>query len=475
MKEKRAIFISTASQIIVRFFTLAFTLIAVKLITNYLGTKGTGDYNTINTFLGFFIVIADLGLFSVAVREIAKNPEKERKILSNVLAIRIITAILAVIFAVIIMFSTKFSPEVKFGTLVGSGFIFFNLLSSVYDVVLQYKLQMQFSALAEFITRIITLIALYIVIKSHGNFYLIMATLTFSAILIYFFKKIFSDRLAKFRPEFDQKISKWIFDLAWPLGIVFVMNNLFFKIDTLMVAWIKGSVAVGIYSTAYKVIEVIVFMGGYFASSLKPVISREIDRDKEGVARIIQKSVNIMLILSLPVTIISVAFSREIILFISSPDFAIGAKALIVLSFTLPFIYLDTLLGEVLLASNARKLLVKIAVFILAFNFLTNLYFIPKYSYMGAAFTTLMSEIVLFGVNYYYTKKILPYSFDKKMIAKIFAISLISYFFAVAVKQATSWHFLIIMALTLVLYILLLNAWKILTLASLKELRKSDQ
>ena len=473
MKEKRAIFISTVSQIIVRFFTLAFTLVAVKLITNHLGPAGTGNYNTISTYLNFFIVIADLGLFSVTVREISKKPEDEKKILSNVLVIRAVTALLAVLVSILVVFLTNFNHDVKIGTLIASGFLFFNLLSSVYDMILQHRLKMQFSAGAEFIARIITLIALFAIIRLNLGFYFIVSTITLSGILIYILKRYFASKFVAFSPKYNKEVSNWIFTLSWPLGIVFVVNNLFFKIDTLMVAAIKGPVAVGIYSTAYKVLEVIVFVGGYFASSLKPILSREITNNKKNVANIITKSINIMLILALPITIVCVVFPKEIIEFISSKDFLSGSNALILLAFTLPFIYLDNLLGEILLANNERKLLTKIAVSLLAFNFLTNLYFIPKYSFMGAAVTTLASEILLFIINYYFTKKIIPYRLDRSGLFKIFLTSIITFVLALFVRRLEI-NFLVSIFSLLAIYLGICFAFRIISPSFIKEFKKEE-
>src|SRR3990172_1068591 len=94
---KRVIFINTVSQIVARVLTLALALISIKLLTNYLGVYGVGQYNTVNTYAGIIIVIADMGLFSVAVREMVKRPGREKKILSNVLTMRVLSALAAAV------------------------------------------------------------------------------------------------------------------------------------------------------------------------------------------------------------------------------------------------------------------------------------------------------------------------------------------------------------------------------------------
>lgn len=472
MRDKKAIFINTASQIIVRVATLVFALVSIKLLTNYLGTAGTGEYNTITTYINFFIVIADLGLFSVAVREIARKPMEEKKIISNVFTLRLITALVASAIAIVIVYFTEYDRNIKLGTLFAAGFLFFNLLSSVYDVVLQTRLKMQFSALAEFLSKLVSLIALYIIIQNSGSFLLVISTVSFSGILIFFFKWLFSLRYIRFSAKYDAKIINWIFSASWPIGIVFILNNLFFKIDTLLLFAMKGAAAVGIYAVAYKVLEVTIFAGSYFASALKPSLSKYIISDKTKVANILSKSFLIMLFISMPVAVISIVYAKEIILFLSNEEFVSGSGALILLSATLPFVYLDVLLGEILIASDERKLLIKIAVFVLALNLILNFLLIPRYSFMGAALVTLISEIVLVGINIHYTKKIIDYRINYLGSSKILMVSLLTFIFGYFIKSLTSVHFLIQMLILLLVYILFAHSFNLISVKTAKEILK---
>lgn len=469
MLNKKAVFINTASQALVRLVTLFFTLISIKLLTGYLGPGGVGEYNTITTYINFFIVIADLGLFSVSVREIAKNPEKERSILSNVLLIRLISVLIASVVASVIVFLTKYSSDIKLGTLIATGFLIFNLLGSVYDSVLQYRLKMQFSALAEFLSKFVAIIALYLVIIYHGNFLWIISTVSLSGFLMFLFKWLFAKKYSKFRISYNRSISKWLYSMAWPLGLVFIVNNLFFKLDTLMLFAIKGATAVGIYSVSYKVLEVTAGFGSYFASALKPTFSSNIAKNSTHISSIVTKSINVMVFVSFPITIISVLFPREIILLLSNQDFVSGGSALIMLGFSLPLIYLVTLLGEILVANDERKLLIKIAVFILLFNFISNLILIPLYSLQAAAFTTLLSEVVLLGINYHYTQKIVRYKVDFTTIGRILFVSAVSLIVGYFAKML-GLNFIILMIIVLAFYAILAWMLRIYSPDSIREL-----
>ena len=471
--DKRAIFINTASQVIVRILTLALSLVSIKLLTNYLGVFGVGQYNTINTYASLVIVVADLGLFSVAVREIIKNPTKEKKILANVLTVRVVSAILAASISAGLVYLTGYDPAIKLGVLIAGVYILFNLIGSVYDVYLQARLKMQYSAVSELISRLISLSALTAVIYFHGHFYLVVATIGLYGLATFALKYYFSRRFLKFGFAYDRALAQKIVNMAWPLGLVFIVNNIFFKLDTLMLFAIKGADAVGIYSVAFRVLEVTTFAGGFFANSLFPVISKNIANNKARVGMVVSRAITIMIFLALPITLLCLILPKEIILFLSNSDFVSGAPALAVLAFTLPLIYCDILLGSVLIANDERKYMIKIAIFILLFNFLANIYMITRFSFMGAAITTLVSELVLVIVNYIYVKRVINCRFDLRQIGKIIAAALLSFAVGYFLKIWLS-NFVIMGVLVVGIYALLAWAMNIVNVGQIRALVKAE-
>lgn len=217
-----------------------------------------------------------------------------------------------------------------------------------------------------------------------------------------------------------------------------------------------------------------VFIAGYFSSSLKPTFSKEIHNDKVALAKVIEKSSLVMLLSAIPISVICITFSREIIIFLSNSDFVSGAPALILLALSLPLIYLVTLLSEILIANDSRKILLNIAIFILIFNFLVNLIAIPLYSFMGAAVTTLISEIVLLVIIIYYTKKIVPFSVGTSSILKSFILFILTLFSAFLLKGFINIHFIILIAIVLFIYVFWGQILGVINTKSLLKLMKNE-
>lgn len=443
---------NTLVQIIGRIIVLAITLVSVKLITNYLGPSGTGYYNTVITYLSFFIVLADFGYFSVAVREISRTPEKTKEILANIFSIRFITATISTLIAIAIVRFTSYPAEIKQGVLIASLFPIFNLAGSVYDMLFQARLKMQNVAWAEVLSKIIALFAVYLCVHYNSGIYYIIATVSLAAVVNFLCKAYLSRRELRFGLRFHPETIKKITLMSLPLGVVFIVNNIYFRVDSLMLFYYKGAFDVGIYSVAYKILEVALFAGSYLATSLKPLLSVSIQNDKPRAQKALTSALTFLFFMGLFVFSLSYAFSKEIIIFISNADFLAGAPILVILSFGAILIYLNSILGEVMIASDLRKTLLKMAVFVLVFNVSINLYLIPRYSYFGAAWANTISEISLFILGLVVTNKIIGIKVDFSRFFKMILIS-ISTIILAQMLRPLGVYFLINLTVTSLFYL----------------------
>lgn len=87
----KKVYLNTVAQIAGKISTALISIFLVKILTNYLDLAGYGLYSKIYNYLSIFSVVADLGLYTITVREISDNkddPEKVKRIAGTVLSIR---------------------------------------------------------------------------------------------------------------------------------------------------------------------------------------------------------------------------------------------------------------------------------------------------------------------------------------------------------------------------------------------------
>lgn len=98
----KKVYLNTVAQIAGKISTALISIFLVKILTNYLDLAGYGLYSKIYNYLSIFSVVADLGLYTITVREISDNkddPEKVRKIAGTVLSIRTAMGLAIVVFS----------------------------------------------------------------------------------------------------------------------------------------------------------------------------------------------------------------------------------------------------------------------------------------------------------------------------------------------------------------------------------------
>ncbi|MCS7002720.1 MAG: polysaccharide biosynthesis C-terminal domain-containing protein, partial [Dehalococcoidia bacterium] len=157
----------------------------------------------------------------------------------------------------------------------------------------------------------------------------------------------------------------------------------------------QGDAAVGYYTTAYKFIDGLNIIPSFFTLAVFPIFARYAASSTESLQYGFRLSLKALLIISVPITVLTTLMAEHIILTFFGEPFAPAALALQALIWFLPFSYVNSVTHYVLIAVNQQRFLTLAFLIGVAFNVVTNLVMIPWYGYLGAAITTVMSEIVL--------------------------------------------------------------------------------
>jgi O-antigen/teichoic acid export membrane protein len=178
---------------------------------------------------------------------------------------------------------------------------------------------------------------------------------------------------------------------SWPLFVNQVLQGLFFKVDALVLPGLAGTAAAGAYAAAYKVSEGAGIVSSSFTLALFPRLSRGTDPSVayrlalRGLLQIAFPLAAGLALLSEP--IVAVVGGRDYL-----PDSAI---ALAILIAYLPLSYANGLTQYVLIAAGRQRLLTAAFAAALVYNVAANLMLIPMFGYVGAAWVTVTSEVVL--------------------------------------------------------------------------------
>jgi len=386
---------NAAFSTLARVLEMAIVFLTIKLTTTYLGLEGFGDYGTVLAFVYIFSVLADFGLYSIVVRDISVAGADESRIVSAALSIRMFSGALILGSAYFFSLLFPYSDPVRTGILIAAaGYWFLNGVQVVMGLF-QKHLLMDRVAMAEVAGRAVQFVGVVIAVKYKLGFIFIIGTVFWGAILNYFIVIYYARKLIKIRLCVDWALWKDMLRRAFPLAVSAVLVLIYFKLDTIFLSVMKGSGAVGIYSLAYKIMENLIFFPSMLVGLTMPLMSRSAFTDREQFKSIMQRTLNFLLVAIVPITLGIFAVSDKLIMLLSEPAFRDAAPVLNILTVALAFIFLGALFSNVIIALKRQKDLAYIYLCGAVFNVAVNFVVIPRYSYFGAAFSTLATELLV--------------------------------------------------------------------------------
>lgn len=377
------------------FSTVVLSLLSIRLITEYLGPEGFGKYATVLAFFAFFSAIADLGLAPVTAREISREGADEKKILGNIMALRLLTSFSLVLLAPLTLLVFRYDFEQEIGILIAAVAILFSTVSLVLNGIFQKNLAMDRVALVEFFGKFFQVALVILIVHQDWGFLPIAATLlvslSFNAVLVYWWSR----RYARFSLQFDFPYWKSFLKESFPMGVTALITFAYFKFDTILLSLMQSSADVGIYNVAYKILENLIFFPAMLAGLILPLLSRSIYTDRETFNEIADKTFKVFFMIVAPLIIGTWFLAADIIRIVSGGGFDASAGVLRILIFALGCIFFGHFFNMLLIVSNFQKKLMVALFFAALFNIGLNLFMIPRFSYMGAAVTSLLTELVV--------------------------------------------------------------------------------
>jgi len=435
MSTARKVLSNTVVQVAGRLFMALLSVLIVKLITNYLGVEGYGRYAAIYEFLAFFGIAADLGLFTIAVREMAKedSQKEQERILANIISLRMILCAVVMSVAIGTAYVIPEYREIHLGIMIASVAVFLSIIQSALASLLQLNLKMQWAALAQALGKMTALSYMaYVVLygftsdSATGFYHLILAGVVGNIVLA-FVTFLAARKYGKIRVGRDFKYMKDVFFRCLPYGLALVLNMIYFRIGSIMLLLMKGPVDVGLYSVPMRILEILSLVPVFFMNSVLPVLTRHIKEKTARVAEILKYSFDFLFMAAVPLVIGAFVLAYPIIFVISSEEFLSDVSAgfygsdivLKILMAAMAIAFINSLFIYSLIATSHQNKLLWINGSCAVLNVCLNLFLISDFGARGAAMTAICTEILLFVLAFSTARRYLKFTFDFGTVWKV--------------------------------------------------------
>jgi O-antigen/teichoic acid export membrane protein len=163
--------------------------------------------------------------------------------------------------------------------------------------------------------------------------------------------------------------------------------------DTVLLSLWRSPEEVGWYKAAYNLVFKLLFIRNALLSTLAPQMSRYYGISKNRVAKTFNTAFKILWAFSFPIAVGTTLLAKPLIVWLYTDEFAKSGLVLAILIWALPFLNLSSLCGSVTTATDKEKKAVRIYVSAALLNLLSNVIAIPLWGYIGAAVSTVVTEV----------------------------------------------------------------------------------
>lgn len=410
---------------------LGLTNVFVPIVTfpyasRILGPEGIGITSFAISLSTTFIVLGSLGIPIYGIREIAKSKSdkiKLSKTFSELLSIHLLWSLLVIIiFSLWLYFTKTYENEMAIKYL-----SFAHILSSVglinwfYQGIQKYK----FISLINFISKILTISLLFVLIKKPEDYWLYYLIIVLSNIVSMLISVVYSVKQVKL--SFTGLDLKKHFK---PIIILFSTQlaiSIYVNLDIIMLKYFSVIEQVGYYSASIKIVKILLVIITSLGVVLIPKMATYFqEKRKKEVKELIEKSINFVVMLSFPVMVLLFITSKNIIMIFAGDQFL---EANVLVKLLAPLIIIIGLTNifalQILVPSNREKDYMKAVLVALVINIALNSMLIPLMQSRGAVIATLLTEMTGLIITFYYSKRLVHYSLNIKMIMKYLLISLL--------------------------------------------------
>lgn len=423
----RHIATSTLWQLSSQAVTMVLSIVSIKFVTTALSQSLVGNYQTVWSYLQIFGILADFGLYAVAVREFAKAKDPGLT-LGTLFVLRAAITFLSLGSAIGIAFALPAftGTPLPLGIAIAVFVPFFTLLSGMLRTLFQVRYQMQYVFLAEVCSKFIPVcligLAVWLGARNSDNvnlFYVFNAFGGIGALILFLFSLRFARGLLGVHPRFLRAEFFRILRLSAPYGIAFLMTTIYRQSDVTLIALLRPQdydIQNAHYGIVLRLTEVGFLLPTLIMNSALPMMSTG---DRDDMDDFLGKLLLSLLTLGSIISLFSFFLARPLILLITresylSTPLSFGSDtALRLMAFPMFLGMIITFCFYLLLHEHRWKWLLTFTTLSAGLSVILNTILISEFGFMGAAMTSVFIHIFLaaglLAVSLRFTKVTIPF------------------------------------------------------------------
>lgn len=384
--------------------TLILPLITASYLARVLGATGNGIYSYTYTIVNYFVLFGSLGISMYGQREIAYAQDdrtKMKKTFVELVLFRFITiAIASVIYYFAFMRQGEYSVYYRI--------LLFELIAAAFDISWFFQGMEDFkkTVLRNIAVRLVSVALIFLIVKQESDLskYLAIYALAdfIGNISLWFYLPKYFKGVKIKNINIVQQIPAIVL-----LFIPQIANKVYNMLDTTMLGKIIANKAeTGYYEQSQKVIRVLLTLVTSLGTVMVPrMASMFANGETKQINEAMKKSFNFTYLLSFPIMFGLIAISKNFVPWFFGPGYT---KVIVLMNIITPIVLLmgiSNIIGTQYLLPTKRQKEFTISVFMgVVVNFILNYIMINLWNSVGACIATVISQLVVDAMQFYYVR-----------------------------------------------------------------------
>lgn len=396
-----------------------FPLMVYPYVSRVLGVANIGACNFVDSIVEYFTILSMMGMNTIGIREIAKCKNDQQKldnVFSQLFSLNTLTTITAIIILIIATnIVPKFAPY-KDLLYIGVGKLFFNymLINWFFQGLENFK----YIAARTIFVKILFVISVFLFVKTETDvkLYYFLVALTWAGNGIINF--IYAKKYVSF--NFTLKINKAIIGSFFILGVYWFMNSMYTTLNVAFLGFATNDIEVGYYTTANKLLTVIMTMFTALTSVMVPRVSVALKSNDNSEAKaLIRKAINALMLFAIPLIFFVFPFSQELIYLMSGKGYE-GATTPLQIMTPLFFLvgYDQIIVLQTLLPMGKDKDILRNSILAASVGIISNIFLTLNFGKNGSAIVLILAELSVLLSSQFCVIKYLGLKIPFKLIIK---------------------------------------------------------
>ena len=404
--------------------TIILPIITVPYVTRIFTSEALGNYVFYNSIVSYFSLFAMLGIGVYGTKQIAAASDVSSTFW-NIYAIQLIASILSIFVYIIVVFSIP-QMEGIVPLIVG-----ITLFANMMDISWLFSGKEDFKKITirNVVIRVIGVISIFTFVKSSDDLYLYVFLIVIFDFLGQFVMWVPAKKFIK-RPSFNTRIMK---KNLHPIVLLFlpqVAISLYVVLDRTLLGLLGSYSDVGIYEQGQKLVSILLKVVSSLGVVMLPRVANLLSerRDKEA-QNMVKFSFILYNLIIFPMIFGLIAVNEVFVKLFLGQNFQDVKYVLYVIVFNIMFVGWTNILGYQVLVVRNKNTEFMLSTTIPAFvSVAVNIAVIPFFGYIGASITSVVVEILVFAIQWYYSRNIINKNLlFNKDLAKIICSSLVMF------------------------------------------------